>query len=63
MSAVQILGNTSEIYLNGTMFSYIILGYCWCFPVTAYVFMPVIHTLKITSAYEVQLQEIQINEI
>lgn len=54
MSAVQILGNTAEVYLNGTMYSYIVFGYIWCFPVAAIVFMPIIHRLDITSAYEVK---------
>ena len=53
MSAIFVLGTPAEIYLNGSMYAYVGLGYCIAAPVTAHVFLPVFYRLNVMSCYEV----------
>ncbi|KAF4521507.1 hypothetical protein B566_EDAN001807 [Ephemera danica] len=52
MSAITLLGNPAEMYRHGTQFFAIGLAYIILTPITSYLFIPVYHNLKLTSAYE-----------
>ncbi|KPM08948.1 sodium-dependent multivitamin transporter-like protein [Sarcoptes scabiei] len=52
MSAITLLGVSSEIYFYGTQFIVINLSYAIGTPITAFVFLPVFYKLKLTSVYE-----------
>ncbi|CAL8085533.1 unnamed protein product [Calicophoron daubneyi] len=52
LSAVALMGTTSEIYLYGIQFVFLIFGYLIAFPVAAEVYMPVFYKLKLNSAHE-----------
>ncbi|KHJ46542.1 hypothetical protein D918_02856 [Trichuris suis] len=54
MSAVSVMGYPSEIYHFGGMMLYYLVAYLFVFPLVAYVFLPVMHPLKLTSVYEVE---------
>ncbi len=53
MSAIFILGTPAEVYLNGTMYSWIFPCYFVAFPIAAHVYLPILHKLDLVSAYEV----------
>jgi sodium-coupled monocarboxylate transporter 8/12 len=53
MSAITLLGVSSENYTYGTMFVVINLSYGLFTPVAAYLFIPVFFNLGATSVYEV----------
>ena len=55
MSAVTLLGVSSENYTFGIQFIVINLSYALFTPVAAYVYLPVFFKLQATSAYEVIL--------
>lgn len=57
MSAISILGTCAEIYVGGTDFCFLMIGYFLCFPFVAHVFIPVFYKLKITSVFEVNICE------
>ena len=61
MSAIFVLGTPAEIYLNGSMYAYIGLGYLIAAPVTAHFFLPVFYRLNVTSCYEVHMNLIQVS--
>ena len=53
MSAITLLGTPAEIYVYGTQYMVIALGYCLMMPVAAHVFIPIFYKLKVTSVFEV----------
>jgi sodium-coupled monocarboxylate transporter 8/12 len=53
MSAITLLGLTSENYMYGTQFIVINLSYIVGTPIAAFIFLPVLFHLKLTSVYEV----------
>lgn len=59
MSAVSILGLPAEIYTMGSMYAWILACYLIGFPIAAHVFVPIIHKLNMTSAYQVALNTVQ----
>ncbi len=54
MSAVFILGTPSEYYYYGADFYYLSIAYLTALPISAHIYLPVFHRLKLTSAYEVR---------
>lgn len=52
MSAITILGVSSENYMYGTQFVVINLAYVIGTPIVAYVYLPVFYRLKALSVYE-----------
>lgn len=56
MSAITILGVSSENYTYGIQFVIINISYGIFTPVAAYLFLPVFFNLQATSAYEVNFQ-------
>jgi sodium-coupled monocarboxylate transporter 8/12 len=53
MSAITLLGVTAENYMYGTQFVAINLSYVIGTPIAAFIFLPVLFQLKLTSVYEV----------
>ncbi|GJQ70612.1 hypothetical protein Trydic_g23005 [Trypoxylus dichotomus] len=52
MSAVTLLGVSSENYVFGIQFVVINLSYVLCTPLVAYLYLPIFYKLQVTSAYE-----------
>ncbi|XP_063983111.1 putative sodium-dependent multivitamin transporter isoform X1 [Diachasmimorpha longicaudata] len=52
LSAVSLLGVSSEIYMHGTHYVVIVLGYALATPVIAYFYLPVFFNLGDTSAFQ-----------
>lgn len=52
MSAITLLGVSSEMYFYGTQFIVINISYIIGTPIVAFVFLPVFYQLKITSVYQ-----------
>ncbi|XP_070580136.1 sodium-dependent multivitamin transporter-like [Ptychodera flava] len=52
LSAVSILGIPAEIFIHGIQYWMVALSFIISMPITAWVFIPVFHELKLTSAYE-----------
>ncbi|KRY50999.1 Sodium-coupled monocarboxylate transporter 2, partial [Trichinella britovi] len=52
MSAISILGFPVEIYQYGTMILWYEVAYLIVFPSVAFIFLPVMYPLKLTSVYE-----------
>lgn len=52
MSAITILGVSSENYSFGVQFIVINLSYGLCTPIAAYLYLPVFFKLQATSVYE-----------
>lgn len=55
MSAITLLGVSSEVYMYSTLFFIINFGYVIFTPIAAYLFLPVFFKLQATSAYEVNV--------
>lgn len=53
MSAITLLGLSSEIYTYGILFAVINISYGFATAASAYLYLPVFYKLKATSAYEV----------
>lgn len=53
MSAITLLGVSSENYTFGFQFIVINISYGICTPLAAYLYLPVFFKLQATSAYEV----------
>ncbi|XP_064647860.1 sodium-coupled monocarboxylate transporter 1-like [Lineus longissimus] len=52
MSAITLLGTPSEIYVHGTQYLWIVVSYIPVVTASAYIFLPILFKLKLTSAYE-----------
>lgn len=52
ISAAYLLGNASEVYVNGTMYILVFLSYFLVVPTTAYLYMPIFYNLNVCTAYE-----------
>lgn len=52
VTAVELLGNPAEMYINGTQFWIICLAFILVVPVTSKLYLPVFMTLRLTSSYE-----------
>lgn len=53
ISAISLLGYPAEIYYYGMMFCWYLLTYCFVYPVAAFVYLPILYNLRLTSVYEV----------
>ncbi len=53
MSAITLLGTPAEIYVFGTQYWIICLGYCITIPLATHIFLPIFYELRITSVFEV----------
>ena len=56
VSALLVLGNTAEMYLHGGQFFLQVIGVSLAYLVTAYIVVPIIYPLKITSLFQVNLK-------
>ena len=54
-SAVSILGNATETYFYGVNYFFIVLSYMLAALLVAYVFVPMLYPLKLTSVNEVSV--------
>merc|ERR1711942_285535 len=61
ISAITLLGTPSEIFLNGTQYSILAFANIAVVPMAAYIFLPVLYPLRLTSAYE--YLELRFNKI
>lgn len=52
ITAIELLGNPSEMFFNGTQFSLIVLSCCAVIPVATKIFYPIYFKLELTSCYE-----------
>ncbi|XP_063616901.1 sodium-coupled monocarboxylate transporter 1-like isoform X3 [Cydia splendana] len=52
ISGISLLGTPTELYLYGTSYVFFLIGACLMSVVISFTFMPVLHDLQITSAYE-----------
>lgn len=55
MSAITLLGTPAEIYVYGTQYWMMWLGYCIMIPLCAHVYHPIFFRLKLTSMFEVSM--------
>lgn len=53
MSAITILGTSSELYFYGTQYWLLALSYLLVMIVAGHLFLPIFYRLQLTSAYEV----------
>ena len=53
LSAIFILGTPSELYLYGIPYVYLMISYFTGIQIASYMYLPIFHKLKLTSAYEV----------
>ena len=53
MSAITVLGVPAEMYVFGSQYWMVWVGYAIAMPTAAYVFIPVFYNLRITSVFEV----------
>ena len=54
ISAILVLGNTAEMYTRGAQFWLSFLGAAIGYTISAFLFVPLLFPLKLTSAYEVR---------
>jgi solute carrier family 5 (sodium-coupled monocarboxylate transporter), member 8/12 len=52
ITAIELLGNPSEVFFNGTRFSLIVVAMVLVIPVALKVFYPIYDQMKLTSCYE-----------
>ena len=57
MSAITLLGTPAEVYVFGTQYWMIWIGYIIMIPSAAHIFLPVFYRLKITSVFEVSFHK------
>ena len=55
MSAITVLGTPAEMYVFGTQYWMVWIGYVIMIPLAAHFFLPVFYNLKLTSVFEVNL--------
>ncbi len=55
MSAVTLLGTPAEIYVFGTQYWMIWMGYVLMIPLAAHVYLPIFYKLQVTSIFEVNI--------
>lgn len=55
LSAISLLGVSSEIYNYGTHYAVIIIGYLFATPIIAYFYLPVFFKLNSTSSFQVNI--------
>ena len=53
ISALLVLGNTAEMYLHGAQFFLQVIGASLAYLVTAFLVVPIIYPLRITSSFQV----------
>ena len=54
MSAITLLGTPSEVYQNGTQYCLLVLSYPFVMAATAYIYMPLLYDLGVSTSYEVR---------
>lgn len=52
ITAIELLGNPSEMFYNGTQFSLIVISCCAVIPVAVKIFYPIYFDMNLTSCYE-----------
>lgn len=52
ITAIELLGNPSEMFYNGTQFALIVFSCCAVIPVAVKIFYPIYFKLELTSCYE-----------
>ncbi|XP_073957498.1 sodium-coupled monocarboxylate transporter 1-like isoform X2 [Choristoneura fumiferana] len=52
ISGISILGTPTELYIYGTAYIFSLIGACLMSIIISFTFMPVLHDLQVTSAYE-----------
>uniref|UniRef100_A0A182PZH6 Sodium/solute symporter n=1 Tax=Anopheles farauti TaxID=69004 RepID=A0A182PZH6_9DIPT len=52
ITAIELLGNPSEMFFNGTQFSLIVISMVLVVPIAVRVFYPIYYKLEVTSCYE-----------
>ena len=57
MSAITLLGTPSEVYQNGTQYCLLVLSYPFVMAATAYIYMPLLYDLGVSTSYEVRNSE------
>ena len=60
-SAISVIGGTAEIYLYNTMYMYIYVGLAVASLIQYFMIVPLMHPLRLTSAYEVRNVQIQLS--
>lgn len=53
LSAITLLGTPAEVYVNGIGYILVALSFFVTMPLIAYLYLPILHRLNITSAFEV----------
>ena len=53
LAAPFVLGTPAEMYVYGTMYSLVVIGFGLAVPFVSHMIIPVFHKLKITSGYQV----------
>ncbi|KAK2170806.1 hypothetical protein NP493_1139g00070 [Ridgeia piscesae] len=53
MSAITVLGTPAEMYVFGSQYWMVWVGYCVTIPLAAHFFLPVFYNLTLTSVFEV----------
>ncbi|CAL4169347.1 unnamed protein product, partial [Meganyctiphanes norvegica] len=52
VSAISVLGNSTEMYLHGTQLWMNLIGCCWGSLIVAFLILPVLYPLELISMYE-----------
>ena len=55
LAAPFVLGTPAEMYIYGTMYSLVVIGFGLAVPFVSHMIIPVFHKLKITSGYQVRI--------
>ena len=62
-SAISVIGGTAEVYLYNTMYMYIYVGLAVASLIQYFMIVPLMHPLRLTSAYEVRNAQIQLSKV